>query len=416
MKLLFIALNHAPEQTGIGKYQGEMAAWYAARGHEVRAVVAPPYYPQWKVGEGYSSCSYKTEERDGVRLYRVPLYVPSTPSWLKRLVHLFSYVVSSFPVVLWQALFWRPEAIILTAPPLMAAPTCLLAAKLCRARSYLHIQDFEVDAAFNLGLLKRPWLYALALKIERIILRGFDGVSTISRKMREKLLEKRVPESKAFLVPNWANIEDFDPVFGPGEWRAQLADSKDTVLAVYAGNLGRKQGLETIIEAARRLEATPSIRFVISGDGAGRSDMEESAKGLTNVVFVPVQPFDSFRHLMLAADIHLLPQRREAADLVMPSKLGNILASGRPVVAGAEEGTQVYDAVQGCGIAVPPDDAVAFADAIEKLAFDPALRVAMGQKGLAQAKEGWSKDSLLSRMETLLCAGADASYTNPSMN
>jgi colanic acid biosynthesis glycosyl transferase WcaI len=402
MKILLLSLNTTPEQTGIGKYQGEMGAWFAARGHQVRAVAAPPYYPQWKVKEGYSGARYKIEEINGVRLYRVPLYVPEKPSGLKRLLHLASFVIAAKPVVLWQAFFWKPDVILLTAPPLMAAPVALMAKKLSGARAYIHIQDFEVDAAFNLGLLTRPWLYRLALRYERSALCAFTGASTISRKMREKMIEKGVSEKCAFLIPNWANVQDFDPAQGSGKWNAQLKQDPKTVLVLYSGNLGRKQGLETIVEAARLLQNKVNLRFVICGDGAGRPDMEERAKGLTNMIFLPVQPMRDFVHLMIAADIHLLPQKAGAADLVMPSKLGNILASGRPVVVGAAEGTQIFDAVQGCGLIAPPEDAVAFAKAIETLAADPALRGRMGVLGRERALEEWSQESTLTRMETMM--------------
>ena len=118
MKILLVSLNYAPEQTGIGKYQGEMAAWLVDRGHQVRVVTAPPYYPAWKMGAGYKSWNYVVEVVDGARIYRVPLYVPSVQSGIKRLIHLLSFAVFSFPVIVWQSVTWRPDALLITAPPL----------------------------------------------------------------------------------------------------------------------------------------------------------------------------------------------------------------------------------------------------------------------------------------------------------
>jgi colanic acid biosynthesis glycosyl transferase WcaI len=402
MKILLVSLNYAPEQTGIGKFQGEMAAWLTAHGHQVRAIAAPPYYPEWKIGEGYSACRYKIEEIEGIRIYRVPLYVPSVPSGTLRLIHLLSFAGTSLPVILWQALTWRPDVVEITAPPLMAAPTVLLAGKAMGIPTHLHVQDFEVDAAFNLGLLKRDWLFRAALKVERILLRSFSTVSSISPRMRDRLLAKGVHRDRVFLLPNWAGVGDFDPVQESGKWRDRLGANSETVLAVYSGNLGRKQGLEVIVEAARRLQDVSRIRFIISGDGAGRDDLVAKAEELKNIIFLPVQPLQDFIHLMLAADIHLLPQKAEAADLVMPSKLGNILASGRPIVAGAEPNTQIFDAIQGCGLAVKPDDVDAFVGAILRLANDKELRIQMGIVGRRRAQEEWSKDGILSKFETLL--------------
>lgn len=402
MKILLYSLNHYPEQTGIGKYQGEMAAWFAARGHEVRCVTAPPYYPEWKVADGYSAWRYKVEDIDGARVYRIPLYVPAKPSGAKRLLHILSFVGMSKPVMFWLGLFWRPDVVIMTAPPLMGAPVAKITAWLAGARSYLHVQDFEVDAAFNLGLLKKRWLFDFAHWLERKALGAFTGVSTISMRMMEKLLEKGVPEAKVHLVPNWAGVEDFDPKIGAGAWEQTLKKDQETILALYSGNLGCKQGVETIVEAARLLRDRVKTHFVISGDGAARKEMQKRAVGLDNVTFLPVQAKDEFVQLMMAADIHLLPQKAEAADLVMPSKLGNILASGRPVVVGAKPQTQLYDAVQGCGLAVPPDDPEQFARAITELAKDPARRADMGAKGRMRAMADWSKESILLRFEDVL--------------
>jgi len=402
MKILLLSLNHAPERTGIGKYQGEMAAWLASRGHEVRVIAAPPYYPEWKVGAGYSAWRYKREDIDGATVYRVPIYVPANPTGVKRLVHLASFVGSSKPLAFWQAISWKPDVIFMTAPPLMAAPVVLIAGWLAKARTYLHVQDFEVDAAFQLGLLTKPWLYRAALKIESWLMRRFDGVGTISRNMLRKLSEKGVPEDRTFLIPNWANTEVFETSVDGGRFKEAFKKNPATILVLYSGNLGRKQGLETIVDAAKLLSGQDHIHFVISGDGAGKADMQASAAGLSNITFLPVQPMDEFANLMSVADIHILPQKAEAADLVMPSKLGNMLASGRPVVACAASGTQVYDAVQGCGIAVPPEEPKAMADAISLLAGDAALRASMGEQGRKRARNEWSRQAILERLEAKL--------------
>ena len=409
MKILCVSLNHYPEQIGIGKFQGEMVEWLASRGHEVRVITAPPYYPEWKVAHGYSAWRYTREKLAGALVLRVPVYVPFAPGGAKRLLHLGSFAFTALPIILWQAVSWRPEIILTTAPPLSVAPMVLLASWISRSRSQLHMLDFEVDAAFQLGILERPTLLRIALGVERSLLRSFTKVSTISPRMRERLIAKGVEVERTILVPNWANIEDFDPARGPGGWRERLNADARTILAVYAGNMGRKQGLETIVEAARLLQDRPSIRFVVCGDGAGREPIAASAAGLQNVTFLPVQPLDEFAHLLIAADIHLLPQRAEAADLVMPSKLGNILASGRPVVAGAAANTQVYDAVQGCGIAVEPDNAVEFANAIATLAHDTELRTRMGKAARRQALAEWNRDSNLERMEASLNGVSGAS-------
>jgi len=402
MKILLFSLNHHPEQTGIGKYQGEMAEWFVQRGHEVRIITAPPYYPNWKVFPGYSAKRYQVEEIAGAKVYRVPLYVPAVPSGLKRLIHQLSFAVTSFPVAFWLALTWHPEVVVVIEPPLAVAPTAVLVSWLSGGKAHLHVQDFEVDAAFQLGLLRNPLLFRLCSAVERGVMRLFSAVSSISPKMCEKLYDKGVPKDRIHLIPNWANVDETDPILGPGQWRSLLGMAPGAILALYSGNIGRKQGLETVVEAARSLAARSDILFVICGDGAAREEIMAQSAGLPNIRFLPVQPFEDFRHLMIAADVHMLPQKAEAADLVMPSKLGNILASSRPVVVGAVPGTQLFEAIQNCGLAVPPDDAQAFAQALVILASDPDLRTRLGQMARERALSQWTRQSILQDFETRL--------------
>src|SRR5258706_10620030 len=111
MKILIYSVNFAPEPTGIGKYSGEMAAWLAAHGHEVRAVVAPPYYPQWQVDPGYPWPPFRRQAWEGMGVWRGPLWVPKSPGGLAGILHLLSFAFTSFPVLLYPR-FWRPALVI----------------------------------------------------------------------------------------------------------------------------------------------------------------------------------------------------------------------------------------------------------------------------------------------------------------
>jgi colanic acid biosynthesis glycosyl transferase WcaI len=98
VKILLISTNYSPELTGVGKYSGEMISWLAEQGHEVRVVCAPPYYPQWKVGKGYSSWRFQIENSLNKKVYRCPLWVPAKPSGLKRIIHLASFAFQVYPL------------------------------------------------------------------------------------------------------------------------------------------------------------------------------------------------------------------------------------------------------------------------------------------------------------------------------
>lgn len=402
MRILVYGLNFAPEVTGTGKYTGEMVDWLVGRGHEVRVVTAPPYYPRWRVASGFSTWRYtRARHSGGPDVWRAPLWVPARPSGAKRILHLASFALASLPVVLWQA-FWRPQAVIVMAPTLLTAPGAWLAARLGGGKSWIHIQDFEVDAAFDLNVLRQGWWQRLAHGAERLLLRGFDRVSTISKKMLERLPEKGVATGKCALFPNWVDAQAIYPLPTASPFRKELGIAEDTVVALYSGNMGRKQGLDILAAVAVRLAGEPDITFVFAGAGESRTQLEASTVGLGNVRWLPLQPTDRLNELLNLADIHLLPQRTDAADLVMPSKLTGMLASGRPVIATAAEGTQVAIAVAGCGLVVPPDDPDAFSTAIVELARNAEKRKAMGMTGRRYAQEHLDREVILRRFESAL--------------
>jgi len=362
-------------------------------------VTAPPYYPDWRIADGYGGLRWRREEIAGVRVYRCPLYVPARPRGVTRVIHLASFALTSFPVALWQALAFRPEALIAVAPALISAPGAWLAARLAGAKALLHIQDFEVDAAFALGIVSGGAMRRLALGLESWLLRRFDRVSSITPAMVQRLADKAVPAERRLLFPNWVDTGEIHPA--ESALRLALALPDGAVVALYAGNMGEKQGVETLAETAAALSATP-VHLLLAGAGAARLRLEAATSGMAQVHWLPVQPAGRLNDLLNAADIHLLPQRADAADLVMPSKLAFMLASGRPVVAGTAPGTAVARALEGAGLVVPPGDGSAMAAAVEALAGNPARRHLMGEAARARALADWDREAILGRFDEAL--------------
>ncbi|MGE0725086.1 MAG: WcaI family glycosyltransferase, partial [Alphaproteobacteria bacterium] len=251
MRLLVYGLNMAPEPIGVGKATGELVAFLAGRRHAVRVVTAPPYYPGWRRGEGHDAVAWSREDRDGATVRRAPLYVPQRPTALRRIAHLASFAASSLPVALIEARRHRPSVVLAVAPTLATAPGALAAARVARARSWLHVQDLEIDAAIALGQL-RGRAAAAALAAERRLLARFDRVSTIAPAMVERLAAKGVAPDRLRLLPNGVDLAAIRPLAEPSRYRAEWGIDPGATVALYAGNLGRTQGLEVLAGAARR--------------------------------------------------------------------------------------------------------------------------------------------------------------------
>jgi colanic acid biosynthesis glycosyl transferase WcaI len=403
VRILIHGINFAPELVGNGKYTGEMADWLARRGHEVRVVTAPPFNPAGKVSDAYSSWRYRREAfsisgTGSLTAFRCPLWVSRNPSALSRILHLASFAVSSLPVMLGQ-LMWRPSLVMVIEPTAFCVPATRISAWLSGARSWRHIQDFEVDAGFAVGMLKSRALRAFIVALDKASMAGFDRISTITPKMLDRLGEKGFPSERSVLFPNWVDTTRILPTGVPSPLRKELGIPRDAIVALYSGTMGRKQGLEILAEAADRLAKNENIQFVFCGDGSYREALESLSAGLPNVHWLPLQPIERLNELMNLADIHLLPQCAQVADLLMPSKLTGILASGRPLVTTAAAGTQLAIAVQDCGVRVPAHDSTAFAEAIARLADDPAMRAHLGRNARRLAEMTLDKEKILDSFE-----------------
>ncbi|MBI5944636.1 MAG: glycosyltransferase WbuB [Chloroflexi bacterium] len=402
MRILIVGLNFPPELISTGKYTGELAAYLAASGHAVRVITTPPYYPHWKIRDGYHAWRYTKEAWQGVEIQRCPLWVPRKPTGFTRLIHLASFALSSLPALAAQ-LSWKPSVVICVAPALMSAPFALVFARLSGAQAWIHVQDFELDAALKLGIFpvgKR--LADFAARFESSFLNSFDHLSTISQRMLTRLHEKGISPHKTSLFPNWVDTNLIYPLMAENPLRTMLGIPDEKLIVLYAGTMGKKQGLENLLIAARRLRDQTQIQFILCGDGAVRAELEAAAQGLPNVRFLPVQPIEKLNQLLNLADIHVLPQRANAADLVMPSKLSGMLASGKAVIATADPQTELGQIVGEVGCLIQPDNADVLAAAILDLAASTKKRIELGKKGREYAVSHWGSTTVLTQFENCL--------------
>ena len=214
--------------------------------------------------------------------------------------------------------------------------------------------------------------------------------------------EKHVQEQSIYYFPNWIDTAAVFPLIGVNQYRETFHFGANDLVLLYSGSIGQKQGAEILIEAARRLSSKEHIHLVICGEGPGKLRLQQLAQGYANIHFLPVQPAESLNELLNMADIHLLPQKAGAADLVMPSKLLGILASGRPVISTCQKGSELYNIVERTGLTVPPEDSALLVDAILDLANDETRRKELGKKGRDFVCQNFSKDKILGELTSTL--------------
>jgi colanic acid biosynthesis glycosyl transferase WcaI len=383
MRFALYSSNYAPEPVGIPRYNAELATWLVDRlAWSVVVHTGLPHYPWWRVLPGYLDSdgritdAHVAEVLNGVRVERVPHFVPRT-----------DHVTSSARMRLDASWLWatlrrsfdtrnRPDAVMVVAPPFLAgALGCWLAWR-WRVPLIYHVQDLQVDAAVDLGMLP-GWLGRLLFACERMILRRADLVTTVSLAMAGRIHAKGPIRRKVRLFPNWVDPGGLAAAAVPRRFREEWG-AGERVVIMYSGSLGRKQGLEVLIDALAQVEARCPVLAVIAGAGPERMALMQQvrAKGLGNVHFCELVDPEHLGDFLRAADLHVIPQRRAAAGSVMPSKLLNIMGVGRPVVVTADPDTDLARTVTAAcgGVVVEPESPSALARAIERLASSRSER------------------------------------------
>jgi colanic acid biosynthesis glycosyl transferase WcaI len=373
-RILVIGINCFPELTGIGKYTGEMISWFAENGHETTIVTGFPYYPNWKIQEPYKGNAYRTEKMyDGrLTIHRCPLYVPADPSGFKRLMHEALFFLSA-SFVIFKMLFKKKQDIIFAiAPPFHLGILALFYRLFRGGKIVYHVQDLQIEAAKDLGVLKYPWMFRVLFGLERTILKGVDVISTISDGMIAKI--NRKTEKEIMFFPNWVDTKNFYPLYDRARLKLKWGYNADDHVVLYSGSIGFKQGLEGLIRVADKLKEEKRIKVLICGTGPHKQILMNYKEelGLTNLEFLPLQGFDVFNEFLNMADVHLVLQRADASDLVMPSKLTSILAVGGLPLVTANEGTTLYNVIKthDMGIIIPAEDEEKLVEAIISSASD----------------------------------------------
>ena len=400
MKIIVWGINYAPELTGIGPFNTALCEFLAENGHSVEMVTSFAYYPEWKKNTQDQRRFYRNDQINGVTVRRCWAYIPRRTSAFRRIVHEGSFVVSSLARVI---LIERSSLFVVVSPPLLLGMAAWVASVVTRTPFVFHVQDLQPDAAVGLGMLKKGWLTKVLYKIESFAYAKAARVSGISNGMLEMFRKKSVPEGKLIMFPNGIRLPSTSA--NRGMFRARHRISENNFLAIYSGNLGVKQGLNILIEAAKELkvrrlarvndsESGDLITIVVAGDGAMRNALVESVANaqLKNVLLLPLQSETEYREMLADANCTLITQQSGTGSFFFPSKLMSAAAAAKPVVTVADEDSELARAVRsgGFGINVLPDRPDLLANTLIMLSSEetqPSVQSKMGVAGIQFAQQ-----------------------------
>jgi colanic acid biosynthesis glycosyl transferase WcaI len=371
MRVIVWGINYAPEITGIAPHNVALCEFLRDQGADVEMVTTFAYYPTWRKRPEDRHLLSRTDVINGVPVHRCWHFVPERVSAWKRIIHEATFVLTSTIRVLSLN---KADVYVIPSPPLLLGMAAWFVTALKRAPFVFHVQDLQPDAAVGLGML-RPGRFTRALYwLEAFAYKHAARVGGISEEILDAFRRKGVPEEKLILFPNGVAIPAESQIPAAGAFRAKNGFTADEFLAVYAGNLGVKQGLDILLDAADKLRAETKIRIVLCGDGAERAALaqEVADRALTNVSMLSLQFGLDYKELLVDADVSLITQQSGSGNAFFPSKLLVTLAYGSPVVTVADEESALARAVANgrFGINRLPGQADQLAQTFRELAQD----------------------------------------------
>ena len=406
LKLLVLCPHFDPDTAPTGAVMSRIVEELGALGHEVHVVTSLPWYREHRVDEAWSTVRWRDRTATtgwGTIARLDPHAGGDKRNLVRRAVGFIGFsVVSIVAGVLAGRRGRRVDAVIAMSPPLTLGVAGRLVAWIRRAPLIFNIQDVFPDAAVETGAITNRWVIGAARALEKVSYLSSSRVTVLSQDLADNVASK-IGASKAtrvVVIPNFVDTERIVPLDAATDYRRELGLT-DRPVVMYAGNIGYSQSLEMLVAAAR---ARPDVDFVINGTGSARSDLERSARGLTNLIFGDFQPPERLSEVLATGDIHVVPLRRGLGRVSVPSKTYSIMAAGRPIVAAVDAGTEVTRLVDGArsGLVVPPDETESFIAAIDRLVSDRDVRRDMGQRARAFVESQASPRAVAERYANLV--------------
>jgi colanic acid biosynthesis glycosyl transferase WcaI len=357
MKILVSSINFHPDHSGIAIYSTDLAVFLAEKSQQVSMVTGFSYYPRWRKIEEDKGILFRINNFKNIKVYRGYLYVPRKLTTIKRSLHDLSFLASAF-LNFFRA--GRHNVIIAITPPLLLGLVGLFFKKLWGAKLIIHIQDFQLEAALSLGMVRKGFIIKILDQIDRFIYNKCDLIIPITDGMKEIVKSKQIKEEKLFVVHNWIDVENVSRMGKAGEFLKAHPELRDKFLVAYAGNLGIKQGIETLVHLANSTRKNEGIHYLIIGDGGERERLINLGKSLKlhNLTFLPFMDHDIYYNML--RDIHILfmSQKAKSGNVFFPSKILGIMAQSKPIILSADYSSELSQFISqnNCGLVAAAGD------------------------------------------------------------
>jgi glycosyltransferase involved in cell wall biosynthesis len=391
-------MSYAPEPTGIAPYTAGLAEMLVEHGARVEVLAGVPHYPSWRVADEYRWRLRADEELGGVRVRRARHFVPRRQNAVSRMLWEATFLANGARM----PPFWRPDAVIGVTPSLSGAVLGARTARRAGAPLAVLVQDLVGQAARQSGITGGSSVASAAAAVEGRALRAADRVVLVSDAFRRQVREYGVPDERVRLLANWTHIAP--PAGDRARVRREMDWRDDVFVVLHTGNMGLKQGLGNVVEAARLLAGRRDVLVVLMGDGNQRELLQEQGAGIDVLRFVDPVPTERYADVLAAADLLLVNELPTVGEMSLPSKLTSYFAASRPVLAAvSSDGACAREirASAGAGRCIEPDDAASLARAVDDLRLRVDERREMAAAGLRYAERKLSRAAASERVLAL---------------
>jgi colanic acid biosynthesis glycosyl transferase WcaI len=412
-RVLLLSLVFAPDGVSTAQLMGELAADLQRAGHDLAVVTTTPHYNRDAIAEAaqplariWGGLAHRSTFH-GIPVFHVTVgrkrggFAGRMLGWLR--FHVLGFVAALVAVP-------RPGVVLVPSPLLTAGVLGWLVARLRRAAFVYNVQELYPEFAVKVGQLKNPLVIRMLLALERFVYRRAAAVTVIGEGMRRAVVSKGVPAARVHLIPNFVDTAELAPRERDNAFRREVGLG-DAFVVSYAGNMGYAQGLDALLEAAALLRGERDIVVLFVGGGVLRESLmrEAEARGLSNVRFVPHQPYARVPEIYAASDACVVAMIGGMAAEAVPSKFLRIMACGRPVLAMTDPASDLAREVNeaGAGIVVAADRPDQIASAIRALRDDPARCRAAAAAGRRAAETRYARPIVTARYAALLAAAAE---------
>ncbi|MBA2612981.1 MAG: glycosyltransferase family 4 protein [Bacteroidetes bacterium] len=396
MKLLILTQYFPPEVGAPQNRLFELAVRLHKLGVDIAVLTAMPNYPQMQVYQAYAGKKYFYEEMEGIKIHRSFIYASKNKSILSRLRNYFSFVISSARTG--KAKLGNFDFLLCESPPLFLGYSALRLAKQKKARLIFNVSDLWPESAEKLGVVNNKLLLKLAYNLEEKLYKRSTLVTGQTQGICTNI-NTRFPDVKTYWLPNGVDLNYYDPSkVKESDWRKKNNFLPDDIILLYAGIIGIAQGLEVILNSAKKFNDNSNLKFVFIGSGPEKEKLVKlkAEQKLDHVFFFDAISKVEMPSVLKTINAAIIPLRKLDLFLgAIPSKIFENLAMEVPIILGVDgEARQLFIDKGNAGYYFEPENVEDLTNAILKLISDKAIAAQLGKNGRHFVNEFFNRENI----------------------